>query len=352
MEQYITATPSQLGVIVEAMILDCQPILIAGPPGGGKTAIVEQTLLKLKADSIYIDAATSDLTVPAGVPWVDLQADEARFVPYGQLKRALTAKKRTGMFFDDIGWASDSVQKAFAHLFHERRTPSGAMLSKYVSIIGATNRRTDKAGVQGLLEPVKSRFHTIIHLQSNLQDWLDWAYTRDDVPVELTTFLQFRGIGSGQIFHQFIPSLDLTNGPSPRTWYNAGRILRLGLPADVELIALCGAVGEGPGKELSAFVRVARDLPTFESIIMSPKSVAIPEKPSTLYALAAMLGARANLRNFDNIAVYLQRLTAGSHAEVAALCLRELDRRKNAAIESPAYAKLLLGPLGRLIRGE
>jgi hypothetical protein len=40
-----------------------------------------------------------------------------------------------------------------------------------VSFVAASNRRQDKAGVTGILEPVKSRFATILEVSPDLDDW-------------------------------------------------------------------------------------------------------------------------------------------------------------------------------------
>ena len=167
--------PSDTLKLLVGMIEARLPALLTGAPGIGKTQLTEQATEVCKAELIYTDAGTSDNTRAEGMPWIDVQNKEAEFFPFGDLARALRAKKLTVWFIDDIGWASISVQNSWAHLIHERRTPSGRILPNCVSIIAATNRRTDRSGVSGLSEAIKSRFASIIPIEPNLDDLCQWA---------------------------------------------------------------------------------------------------------------------------------------------------------------------------------
>src|SRR5882724_8207438 len=93
------------------------------------------------------------------------------------------------------------------------RQIDGHRVSDEVVFIAATNRRGDRAGVSGILEPVKSRFATIVELVPDLNDWCVWAASTDIAP-EVIAFLRFRP----ELFSYFKPTADLTNSPSPRTW--------------------------------------------------------------------------------------------------------------------------------------
>ena len=66
-------------------------------------------------------------------------------------------------FLDDLGQAPMSVQAAAMQLILARRI-NGFKISDKVIFMAATNRREDKAGVTGILEPVKSRFAWIVEL--------------------------------------------------------------------------------------------------------------------------------------------------------------------------------------------
>ena len=117
---------------------------------------------------------------------------------------------------------------SFMQLLLARRV-NGHALPEHVTFVAATNRRTDRAGVSGILEPVKSRFAAIVELEPNLDDWCQWAFTAG-VPAELIAFLRFRP----DLLCKFTPSADLTNCPLPRTWAHVAQLLALRLPSTIQ----------------------------------------------------------------------------------------------------------------------
>ena len=106
-------------------------------------------------------------------------------------------------------------------------TINGHRVSGQVVFIAATNRRTDRAGVSGILEPVKSRFATLVELTADINDWCVWAVGAGIAP-EVIAFLRFRP----ELLCAFDPTSDLTNSPLPRTWHQVSKILSLDLPRD------------------------------------------------------------------------------------------------------------------------
>ena len=351
--------PKQLAGLLAKTIEARLPVLITGAPGIGKTALVEQAADAAGADMIVSHPVVADPTDAKGLPFPNKTGTEAHFLPFGELATALKAKKPTVWLLDDLGQASPAVQASFMNLILARRI-NGHRLPECVTFVAATNRRTDRAGVSGILEPVKSRFATIVELQANLEDWQDWAVA-NSLPWELVSFMDFRGNKPAPeskndpfphgLLHAFNATVDLTNSPCPRTWAYVARLMDLGFQPDVELAAIAGAVGEGAAAEFIGFLRICRELPSFDSICMNPGTEIIPAKPAALYATAVMIASRANVHNMDAVATYINRI-AKDHGEIAALAVRDMDRRKSVARETGAYQMLMRGPVGKLVRGE
>ena len=86
---------------------------------------------------------------------------------------------------------------------------------EHVTFVASTNRRSDRAGVAGILEPVKSRFNAIVELEANIDDWCTWAYQTASAGCWIA-FLRYRA----ELLSKFEATADLTNSPSPRTWTN------------------------------------------------------------------------------------------------------------------------------------
>ncbi len=338
--------PTQLSEFLSYAITARLPVLVTGAPGVGKSDIVAQAAEAAGAQLILSHPAVADPTDAKGLPWVAPGGKTATFLPFGELARALDAVVPTVWFLDDLGQAPPSVQASFMQLLLARRV-NGQVLPDCVTFLAATNRRTDRAGVSGVLEPVKSRFAAIVELEVDLDDWTQWAFSAG-VPAELVAFMRFRP----NLLCDFKPTSDLVNCPLPRTWAHAARLLALGMPAALQHQALIGAVGEGAAVEFGAFLHLYKELPAIDSIMADPDAADIPTNPATLYAVVTALGMRADQKTFPVLARYAQRLTDAMHGEFAALLLRDAVKRDATVMQTAAFVQLASGPLGQLIAGE
>lgn len=326
------------------------PVLITGAPGIGKSDIADQATRAIGADLILSHPAVGDPTDAKGMPWV--LNGRADFLPFGDLEKAIKADRPTVWFLDDLGQASPAVQASYMQLLLARRV-NGHQLSEHVTFVAATNRRTDRAGVSGILEPVKSRFGTIVELTPHIDDWCEWAMGHNIDPEDMA-FLRFKP----DLLCAFQATADLSNSPTPRTWSNAAKILKLGLPLAIEAQALAGAVGEGAATERLAFRRMVAQLPNIDSIILDPKAAPIPDNPAVLYALASALANKATPQNFDNIATYIDRLVHAGRAEFGVLCARDsIQRTRDKSGKSPlrhtqGFARLVTTEIGQLMSGK
>ena len=340
-------TPKQLSTFLSSAIPARLPILITGAPGIGKSDIVAQAAEVAQADLILSHPAVADPTDAKGLPWPVAGKDHATFLPFGELHQAIQATKPTVWFLDDLGQASPAVQASFMQLLLARRV-NGHKLPDCVSFVAATNRRTDRAGVTGILEPVKSRFASIVELEPNIDDWATWAISAGHIPPVMIAFLRFRP----DLLSAFTPSADLVNCPSPRTWSNLAKLDQLRLPAQVETVAFTGAVGEGAAIEYLAFRKMAGSLVTAEQIIADPDRAPLPNKPNELYAVSVALASKAKETTLKQIIRYAERLHGAQKGEFSALIMRDVVKRNMKLTHTTAYIDAACGPLGKLISGE
>lgn len=305
--------PSQLYNTVRFCIKNKLSLLIKGSPGIGKTDIVKQACKSVRAGLTISHPVVSDPTDYKGLPFPE--GDHASFLPFGDLKQLIEAKKSLVFFLDDLGQAQVSVQAAAMQLLLGRRI-NGHKVSDKVTFIAATNRRQDKAGVQGILEPVKSRFISIVELEKDVDDWVRWAL-KNDMPTDLIAFIRFRP----DLLNDFKPTADLINSPCPRTVAAVGTMIMDGLFEEFGEVGvsdnhstgqvyeiISGAVGEAFAAEYLAFRRLYRELPDIEYIIMHPETADVPQDPATLYAICGALAKKSGENNFDNIITYAERI--------------------------------------------
>lgn len=319
------------------------PVLVTGAPGVGKSDIVAQAAKAAGADLMVSHPVVSDPTDAKGLPWAEPGAQEARFLPFGDLARAMKAKKPLVWFLDDLGQAAPAVQASYMQLLLARRI-NGHALPECVTFISATNRRTDRAGVVGILEPVKSRFATIVELEVNAEDWIEWAVLNNIAP-EVIAFIRFTG---GKALHEFTPSADMRNNPSPRTWTFVSRLLGLGLRPEDEFAVFSGAVGEGRAAEFCSFLKQWRELPSIEEILDGPERAPVPNEASVLCALSTALARAATQKNLDAVLTYAERLPQ----EYGVLCMVDALRRNRSLTASKAWLRYINGPLGQAVMGK
>jgi hypothetical protein len=329
------------------MIAARMPLLITGAPGIGKSDIMTQAAQTAGVDLLISHPAVCDPTDFKGLPWMQTGDDFARFVPFGDFHTALTATRPLAWLFDDLGQSNPSVQAAAMQLFLARRV-NGHILPDCITFLAATNRRIDRAGVSGILEPVKSRFVSIVELEPNVDDWCSWAINHG-IPYTLIAFLRYRP----ELLCKFEATADLTNSPVPRTWKHLADVESLGLSPELESEAMSGAVGNGAAIEYIAFRQMAKSLGNLDAILLDPVKASIPREPSQLYATIVGLASRANETNFGRIVTYAQRLyTEADRGEFAALLIRDSQRRNSKIAYTDDYVRMQVSPLGQLLTGK
>lgn len=298
------------------------PVLIKGTPGIGKSDIVAQVAKKVGMPLIISHPVVADPTDYKGLPFAVRTGNgisEAQFLPFGDLKRLLETEEPVIYFLDDLGQATPAVQSAVMQLILARQV-NGHKISPEVRFVAATNGRADRANVQGILEPVKSRFASIIQLDVKTDDWVDWAY-KHKMPFELISFIQFKP----SMLNDFQASRDIVNSPCPRTVAFIGKMLNAGLPDNVRFEAISGAAGESFAIEFTGFVKCYINLPTIDEIISGPMRARLPDSISARYAITGAIVDAMEEKNITPIMKYLERL--GNEMTVMAL--------KNASMKNP-----------------
>lgn len=288
-------------------------VLIKGAPGIGKSDIVEQVAADLDMELIISHPVVSDPTDFKGLPGI--VDGKAEFLPFGDLRKLIEATKPTIAFLDDLGQAPAVVQAAAMQLILARQI-NGKKISDKIVFVAATNRRQDRAGVTGILEPVKSRFTTILGLEANADEWIEWAFEHN-IPSEIIGFIHFRP----SLLNVEEATADIVNHPCPRTIAAAGRLLQAGLNTHE---VLAGAIGDGAAAELIGFINVYQNLPNISAILLDPKKAEVPTEPAAQYAVVAALVEKVTEDNADRILTYGDRLPA----DFSVLLVRDMIRKE------------------------
>jgi len=300
----IQLTPSQTTTVLIQAIEAKEQIILVGAPGLCKTALWEQAAVATGHKLLKSFAVMDEPPDVKGFCFPSVDRSHAEFLPAGVMYEIMTTKQPTICLLDDLGQAMPAVQAAWMQPLHGREI-NGRRISKHVVFGAATNRREDRAGVSGILEPIKSRFTTIIHVKPSERDWRIWAL-KSGVPTDLVAFLAFR---PSFIENGYKPTLDMTNSACPRTLEGVGRIMnKFKLDAETEFAVYAGAAGIDFSTEFTAFLRMARTIARPEYIIMHPDDAPVPEEPSGLYAVATALSNCMSTSNASKIIRYANRM--------------------------------------------
>mgnify|MGYP003351990125 CR=1 FL=1 len=144
-----------------------RPVFIWGPPGIGKSSVVEEFSNELDYECVPLlgsQLAPEDLI---GIP--QIQGNVSRFVPPSLIVR----ENPFCLFIDELNIASGEVQKSFYSLILNQRVGEYT-LPKGSIIIGAGNRLADSSLVKQMPAALINRM-IHIHLKVDHKIWLSWA---------------------------------------------------------------------------------------------------------------------------------------------------------------------------------
>ena len=265
-----------------------QPAFIWGPPGTGKSSVTAQL-----ASSLHhaLRALLLDPVDLRGLPYV-AQGRSKWAVP-----EFLPADGAGILFLDELNAAPAMVQAAFYQLVLDRRlgeyTTAG---SSWPPAIGTPTGRTPPAcphpceialSTSTLRWMRRSGRNGPSAQASGRRSSLSSAFARNCSRSSTATPMPFLLPAPGEF---------------------VSRILDRGPEASVEHEMFAGTVGTGAATEFSGFLRMVRELPNIDAILLNPTGEPVTDSPAAQYAVASALAQRASDTNFDRICLYLERM--------------------------------------------
>ena len=298
-----------------------QPVFVWGGPGIGKSAVVRQLAADLAIPLQDVRAVLLDPVDLRGLPFLGTDGRSKWATP-----EFLPQEGSGILFLDELNAAPAMVQAGCYQLVLDRKLGEYT-LPKDWAIIAAGNRDSDRAVTTRMPTPLRNRF---VHLEFevDLQEWSKWAI-QSGVRAEVIAFLRFRQ----ELLSAF--DRDANAFPSPRSWEFVSRILDSTPDPSIEHELFAGAVGTGAATEFSAFLRMFRELPNIDAILMNPLKEPVPENAAAQYAVASALARCASDMNFDRVCLYLDRMPT----EFSVLCVRDASLRQPGIRHTASYTK-------------
>jgi hypothetical protein len=312
---------SSISAALQSLITAHQPVFIWGSPGVGKSSVVAKLARSLNYKLQDVRALLLDAVDVRGLPHLGPDGRSTWATP-----DFLPTEGRGLLFLDELNAAPSMVQAAFYQLVLDRRLGEYVLPDEWV-IVAAGNRDSDRAHTSRMPTPLRNRF---VHLEFETDpgEWCNWAISANIRP-EVIAFIRFRP----ELLSQF--DRDVNAFPSPRSWQFVSRILDSAPDASIEHEMFAGAVGSGAATEFSGFLRMFRELPNIDAILLSPTTETVPEEPAAQYAVASALARRASDLNFDRICQYLDRMPT----EFRVLCVRDAMLRDPSVKTTSGFTK-------------
>jgi hypothetical protein len=272
-------TPSDLSRFLQSVLgNDLRlSLMIWGPPGIGKSAVVRQAAES--AGVGFIDVRLSQLapTDLRGLPVPERLPEGggiSRWFPPDFLPR----EGRGVLFLDELNMAPPAMQGVAQQLILDRRVGNYELPDGWF-VWAAGNRKEDRASVFDMPAPLANRF---VHLEvlPDLESFRAHAISQG-VSEQILAFLSFRA----DLLHRVDPARPAW--PSPRSWFMADALLKAGLPVD-------GAVGPAAWAEFRGYVQLYQSLPDLDAILRGEGGgMEASDEPSIRYATVVGLALRA-----------------------------------------------------------
>lgn len=326
-----TTDPLALSGFLAAFHAADIPLFIWGPPGAGKSAVVAQYAAAAGMDLCDVRLSQYESVDLRGIPVPDEPSSTTRWFPPSTLP--FNATRPTLLFLDEILHAQPSVQAVAFQLVLDRRVGEHR-LPPHVYIVAASNRHSDKAGVNQLLAPLANRF-AHVEVTPTLEAWKAWALKPETGISPLVV-----GYLNQRPSHLDLSAEAIKQGlkafPTPRAWEGVSRILRAAPPCMQYVEALIGSAVAG---EFMAYAECASQLPQWEDITSAPAKARVPDSIDALYAVASLCVARVATETVKAVTTYVKRLPL----EYQTLFIADLARARRSFVATSAPLSALAG---------
>ena len=280
-----TVSPNSAKTSITHALKKKRPIFLWGPPGIGKSEVVEQITSTL-GNSHLIDIRLSlwEPTDIKGIPYFDSNSGTMVWGAPSELPTEEFAKAYDNivLFLDEMNSAAPSVQAAAYQLILNRRVGQ-YKLPDNVLIVAAGNRDADKGVTYRMPAPLANRF---IHLELavSFDDWFDWA-VNNNIHNDVVGFLTF----SKKDLYDFDPKSSSRSFATPRSWTFVSELIDDALDDATTTNLVSGAVGEGLAVKFMAHRQHAADMPNPTDILNGKVKELKKKEISAMYSLTVSL---------------------------------------------------------------
>lgn len=172
------------------------PVMLLGPPGIGKTAVVTDFAKKLSADLVDIRLSAETPSSFEGKDYISPETGtlkKARAWWLQRIDKNKSENRATVLFFDEYTNAPDALQQLAYSPFNERKLHGESFDYKLQNqnsglyVIAAGNRVEDETGAREMVYASKTRVFTV-DVEVSAKEWIKWA-DKNDINLDVRAFI-------------------------------------------------------------------------------------------------------------------------------------------------------------------
>ena len=257
-----------------------RPIFLWGPPGIGKSELVEGITKELGGVMYDLRLGQMEPTDIRGIPFYNKDTGMMDWAAPVDLPDEATASQYpiVVLFLDEMNSAPASVQSAAYQLILNRRIGK-YRLPDNVVMVAAGNRESDKGVTFRMPTPLANRF---IHqeMKVDFASWQEWA-VQNKVHKDVVGYLSF----AKQDLYDFDAKSASRAFATPRSWSFVSQLLDDQVEDETLTNLIAGTVGEGLAVKFMAHRKIASKMPNPVDILKGKVKDLQVKEVSAMYSL-------------------------------------------------------------------
>ena len=325
----VRATTKECENLIHTIGEELTPI-IQSEPGCGKTSILESIEKKYgdKYDYIYVDCPVKDMSdIAMTIP----NHDNKTLDTYTGSLFKLDSDRPKVILLDEFMKSPKLCQIIYTRMMLERCV-GDIPLPKGSIVFGTSNNQADGLG-DTMLAHAGNRVCLVEMEKPQVDDWLVWA-TENGISPLIRAFVHtfprvlasYRDSGQEDNPYIFNPKKPQLSFVSPRSLAKCSVIVdnKDKLGDNLTMCALAGTIGASASADMSAFLRLEKELPTFAEILKEPEITTIPESISA--QLMLMFQAVDKIKQQSDLTSFMKYIKRIPSSEIQAIFFTMLMR--------------------------
>lgn len=288
--------------------------LLQGEPGIGKSSLLKSLAFSLPThETAYIDVPNMDLGDIA-MPVTNHDTKTTNYYPNSRFKMHMG--KPVIIMLDEYTKGAEPIKNMLHPLLEVANPRLGDLPVHPDSIVFLTGNLSSDGVGDSLKAHSRNRIIPLTIQKPDADQWLEWAVNNNIDPVIMAWVKQYphamasyTDTSQGDNPYIYNPKKMQTAFVSPRSLERASNIVtvREHLDQDSLIAALSGAIGEAASRDMQAFIAYQDQLPTWDAIVKTPKTAAVPDSPGACAVLVFGAIQKIDKQTIAPFMSYLER---------------------------------------------